>query len=180
MLIKAYGQFWNPDIIDWGRPGAGGQGHLPGETTNKKNGNKYNIDYWKARGIYILHSEFNTVYVGQAFDTKLGPRLRNHLTDRFMGRWDMFSWFSVSSPRFTTLDVSDGSSKRPLHTRTIVNTLEALGILVADPALNRKRERFQNAYEAFQPKDGNIKSIRSYLENILEGVNTLNDHKKTK
>lgn len=171
MLIKAYGQFWNPDIIDWGRPGRGGQGHLIGET--KKQQKKHKIDYWNARGIYVLHADFKTVYVGQAFDTKLGPRLRNHLTDRFMGRWDMFSWFSVSGPRFSSLDVSDGDSQRQFGSAAVVDTLEALGILIADPALNRKREKLQQAYEAVQPVGKSIKTVRTYLESILNSVEKL-------
>jgi hypothetical protein len=162
MLIKTYGQFWNPDIVEWGRPNR--QGCLIGET--KRGNKKYSIDYWNARGIYVLHADFKAVYVGQAFDTRLGPRLRVHLTDRFMGRWDMFSWFSVSSPRFTNRDVSDGNSQRQISTSAIVDTLEALGILIADPALNRKRERFSSAYEAIQPKGRSIKTVRTYLENI--------------
>lgn len=174
MLIKAYGQFWNPDIVDWGSQGRGKQGHLWGKT--KKDGNTSRIDYWNSRGVYILHAEFKTIYVGQAFDTKLGPRLRTHLTDRFMGRWDMFSWFSVSAPRFTQKDVSDGESQRQIATSSLVDTLEAFGILIADPALNRKRERFTGAYEAVQTKAKSIKTVRSYLEKILSGVEKLKGH----
>lgn len=30
MLIKAYGTFWNPDIVDWGSVGSGNGGKLIG------------------------------------------------------------------------------------------------------------------------------------------------------
>lgn len=167
MLIKAYGQFWNPDIVDWGRRGQGNKGNLLGRTKIK--GRNYDINYWDAKGIYVLHADFKTVYVGQANDGSIGKRLRDHLTDRFMGRWDMFSWFSISNPSITKSIVSV-PGQRQLGPQVIIDTLEAIGILIADPALNRKREKFKSAYEAFQPQQTNIRSIRSYLEEILAEV----------
>lgn len=163
MLIKSYGLYWNPDIVNWGSPGAGNAGELKGKV--KDNGS-HTIDFWKAKGIYVLHNEFRPIYVGKAFGTLLGPRLRNHLTDRLAGRWDMFSWFSVSAPRFTTKDVSK-PGKRQVSPETVTNTLEALAILIADPALNRKRETLDGAYEAEQLAQPHPKSIRNYLDEIL-------------
>src|SRR5438093_8925704 len=63
MLIRAYGQFWNPDIVDWGKQGPGNQGQLIGN--GKWGSTTVTIDSWKQHGIYVLHDEFKCVYVGQ-------------------------------------------------------------------------------------------------------------------
>jgi hypothetical protein len=170
MLIKAFGLFWNPDLVDWGSVGAGNSGKLIGKT--KIDGEKFKIDYWEAKGIYVLHTDFKTVYVGQAYSVPIGKRIRDHLSDRFAGRWDMFSWYSVSNPRKTQLDVSQ-PGQRSLNPDTIINTLEALAILVADPALNRKRESLTGAVEAFQPSNAKPKTVRHYLESLLTKVEAL-------
>lgn len=163
MLVKCYGQFWNPDIIEWGGDGSG-DGKLLGDI--KREEKKHEIDFWSAKGIYVLHSDFKSIYVGKAFKTSIGKRLRDHLADRMAGRWDMFSWYSVSRPRITQGDVSQ-PGQRQLTPDTIINTLEALAILVADPALNRKRESLKDAFEATQPSGAKPRAIRNYLQEIL-------------
>ena len=164
MLIRAFGMFWNPDIVDWGQKGAGNQGKLIGSI--KKGGNTYEIDFWNAYGIYVLHNEFRPIYVGKAEDTRLGSRLRNHLTDRLAGRWDMFSWFSLSNVNTTTKNVRDPGT-RQIAESTVADTLEALSILITDPPLNRKRESIPSALEAKQKRSPHPRTIRSYLERIL-------------
>jgi hypothetical protein len=164
MLVKSYGSYWNPDIIDWKKSKLDGVVKDIDKKTNKSV--KHTIDFWDAKGIYVLHSDFKAIYVGKAFKTSIGKRLCDHLSDRLAGRWDMFSWFSVSSPRFTQKDVSQ-PGQRQIKPDTIVDTLEALAILVADPALNRKRESLKDAYEALQPDGAQPKTIRAYLEDIL-------------
>ncbi|REL23924.1 hypothetical protein DYD21_20695 [Rhodohalobacter sp. SW132] len=166
MLIRAYGSFWNPDIVDWGTVGAGNKGSLVGKVKIKKSTHK--IDFWDAVAIYVLHDQFKTVYIGKAYGSRLGPRLRDHLTDRFAGRWDMFSWFTLS----TVNTVNPGlraPGTRQVNPETILNTLEALSIAITDPALNRKRESIPKAIEAIQVGDS-PKAIRSYLEEILEKI----------
>ena len=163
MLVKCYGQLWNPDIIDWVASGGGG-GKLLGDI--KRNGKKHQINFWAAKGIYVLHSDYRSIYVGKAFGTSIGSRLRDHLTDRLAGRWDMFSWYSVSSPRITKRDVSQ-PGQRWLKPETVINTLEALAILIADPTLNRRREALKDAFEATQLEGAMPKTIRSYLQEIL-------------
>jgi hypothetical protein len=164
MLIRTYGMFWNPDIVDWGQQGPGNKGTLAG--TVKKGGRTHSIDFWDAYGIYVLHHEFRAIYVGQAARMRLGPRLRNHLTDRFAGRWDMFSWFSLSKVNTTSGTVSDPGI-RQVSEETVNDTLEAISILIADPPLNRKRESIPAALEAKQQKGPYPQTIRSYLEKIL-------------
>ena len=55
-----------------------------------------------------------------------------------------------------------------LHRAWWVPTLEALAILIADPPLNRRRERIASAVQAEQAKSPNPRTIRAYLEDILE------------
>lgn len=164
MLIKAYGLFWNPEIVEWGKRGPGNRGHLVG--TVRKKGREHEIDFWEAYGIYVLHDNFAAIYVGKASDTRMGPRLRSHLTDRFAGRWDMFSWYSLSGVNTTSHDVRDPGARQVTES-VLNNTLEALCILIADPPLNRKRERIPSALESQQAKNPHPRTVRNYLEDIL-------------
>jgi hypothetical protein len=168
MLIRAYGMYWNPDVVDWGAPGAGNQGELIGKV--KQDDRTHSINFWDVYGIYVLHQDFSAVYVGKASETRLGMRLRNHLTDRHAGRWDMFSWFSLSKIRTTKGDVSDPGN-RYLKQSTVNSTLEALAILIADPKLNRRREALPSAVRATQVASPHPRTIRSYLERILQKLN---------
>ena len=174
MLIKAYGTFWNPEIMDWGSLGRGNSGKLLG-IVSFDDGTKKEIDFWDARGIYVLHKEFNSIYVGKAFGTSIGKRVRDHLTDRLAGRWDMFSWYSVSTPR----KIEGGLRKpgtRQISPENYIDTFEALAILISDPPLNRKRESLKGAYEVVQKEQPHPRSLRSYLEEILITVKQ-SDHK---
>jgi hypothetical protein len=164
MLIKAFGSYWNPDIVDWGKKGPGNMGELLGKA--KVNGKTLTVDMWSTKSLYVLSNEFRCVYVGQAFDRPLGPRLRDHLTDRFAGRWDMFSWFTLSNITKKGNITSPGT--RQVSPETVMNTLEALAILVADPALNRKRESIPSGLEVIQSKSPHPKTVRHYLETILD------------
>jgi hypothetical protein len=163
MLIRAYGQYWNPDIVDWGTRGAGNKGTLPGRGDWGQR--RIDIDSWDQHGIYVLHDEFKCVYVGQTANQFLGKRLRDHLTDRFAGRWNMFSWYGVDSIR-------KGGTLRPAGTRqvaptTLIATIEAMGILIADPPLNRRRETLERAILIEQKKSSRPHTVRHYLEELL-------------
>lgn len=168
MLIKAYGTYWNPEMVEWGSRGAGQGGKLVG-TVKFDSKTKKEIDFWDAKGIYVLHSEYKTIYVGKAFGTSIGKRLRDHLTDRLAGRWDMFSWYSVSAPKKVEGGVTK-PSKRQIGPETYIDTFEALAILISDPPLNRKRESLKSAYEVSQKEQPNPRTLRSYLEEILTEV----------
>jgi len=176
MLIRAYGQFWNPEVVHWGKRGQGNNGKLIGKITKSRSGKtrKHNIDFWHAEGIYVLHENFRPVYVGKAVKTHLGPRLRNHLTDRFAGRWDMFSWFSQSDPNITKGDVRPSGIKQ-VGPNEVTSTLEALSILIADPPLNRKRESIPSALQAEQVAQPNPRGIINYLADILSKVEKLEE-----
>ena len=166
MLIRAYGEMWNPEIVDWGSRGQGNEGRLLGKV--KIDGANLDVNFWDAVGLYVLYDNFKPVYIGKAYGTRLGPRLRHHISDRLVGRWDMFSWYTLSTVNKTT-----GTVRRPgtrlTNPETILSTLEAVTILITEPPLNRKRESIPNALEAIQI-GGEPRAIRSYLEEILENV----------
>lgn len=160
MLIRLYGEYWNPDIVDWGKRGPGNKGRLIGYFQKKSEVR----DYWDARGIYALFDEFRLVYVGQAMSQGIGKRVRDHLTDRMAGRWDMFSWFSTSTMREKT--VRD-PGQRQVTPGEVVNTLEALAIAVNSPPLNRRYNAIPGARRVEQSASPHPKTVRHYLESIL-------------
>ncbi|MGN6292438.1 MAG: hypothetical protein ACTHMV_06790 [Chitinophagaceae bacterium] len=171
MLIRAYGQYWNPDIIEWGKQGPTNKGKLLGDV-RFKDGKTIPIDFWDAKGVYVLFDRFKCIYVGKALETSLGFRLRSHLSDRLAGRWDMFSFFSVSTVNKTTKNTRN-PGQRQITQGVTINSFEALAILVADPSLNRKRERFKEAHEAAQVKQPNPRTDRNYYEDIIKKLNEL-------
>jgi hypothetical protein len=162
VLIRAYGQFWNPDIVDWGKKGPGNKGKLSGR--GKWHTAMIDIDVWQQHGIYILHDEFKAVYVGQTQGQFLGKRLRDHLTDRHAGRWDMFSWYGIDTVKKSGALRKAG--KRQVPPDELVRSIEALGILIADPPLNRRRETLRKAIFVEQSKSPYPHTIRHYLEEI--------------
>jgi hypothetical protein len=171
MLIKAYGQFWNPDVVDWGTRGRGNRGQLLGRASI--GARTVTCDVWSQRGIYTLHDDFRLVYVGKTEDQDLGKRLRDHLTDRFAGRWDMFCWYGLSQINRTGTLRRHG--QRQVPPKTVIQTLESIAILVSDPPLNRKREKLPGARRVEQLKSPHPHTIRHYLEQILERLSG-NDH----
>jgi len=164
MLIKSYGQYWNPDAVNWGSVGKGNAGTLLGKT--KLDGKTVSCDVWKQRGIYTLHDEFRLVYVGKTEDQDLGKRLRDHLTDRFAGRWDMFCWYGIR--RINKTGTLRAFGQRQVPPATLIQTLESLAILISDPPLNRKREKLPEAIFVEQAKSPHPLTVRHYLEQILE------------
>ena len=167
MLIKTYGEFWNPFLTDWKGSKLDGKAKIEVVRAGATVKLMHTINFWDAMGVYVLINDFKPVYVGQSIN--LGPRLATHLTDRFAGRWDMFSWYSVCKP-----NTSSGTVNKPkiryVTMPTLIDTLEAFGILVADPALNRKRESLPEAIEFDQLASKNPRSVREYLEAILAKV----------
>ena len=168
-MIRAYGQFWNPDMVDW-KPGRGkkcslkGTGIHPAKTAK----NPIDIDGWEQRGIYVLHNNYKTVYIGRAAgeNMSIGPRLCTHLSDHLEGRWDAFSWYGIDKvnangelSRFDT---------RPCPAEEIVKAFEAIAILIADPPLNRRRESLRGAIEVQQAENKDFRTDRQLLEDILK------------
>lgn len=163
MLIKQYGEFWNPDLVIWGKKGPGNKGQLLGKHPEQNQ----EIDFWECRGVYALYENFRLVYVGQAQDQGIGKRLRDHLTDRLAGRWDMFSWYSTSSLRRSK---PRKPGQRQVAPKDVTNTLEALAISMISPPLNRRYTDLPSAVRIEQGKSKGPSTIRHYLEQILEKV----------
>lgn len=160
-IIKSFGEFWNPDAVDWEDK------KLMGEWRTKK-GERRTNNFWNAKGIYVLYADFKPIYVGKALadQSGVGKRLSDHLSDRLLARWDMFSWYSLSQPGVTKLGMTK-TGGRHLTVEEMVDTLEAITILITDPPLNRKRESFKDAYEV-QQVGGSVRTIRSYLQEIAD------------
>ena len=118
-LIRTYGEFWNPDMVVWGKS------H---KLLGKKNiGPKSpDLNVYDERGIYVLYKNYVPVYVGKAIRQSIGYRLQSHKESRRKGpRWDSFSWFGLKG-------FKKGGQLRMLNTHTpassetLIGTLEAL------------------------------------------------------
>ena len=103
------------------------------------------IDVYEERGVYVLYNDFDPVYVGKADGQSIGWRIHLHRESQRKGpRWDRFSWFGLRGLR------SDGQLRAlgtyaHLPKSELIATLEALLIMVIDPRLNARREKFKNA-----------------------------------
>lgn len=159
-IVKSYGEFWNTDAVDWQAK------NLLGSW--RHGGSRRENNFWTAKGIYVLYQDFKPLYVGKALanSSGVGKRLADHLTDRLVGRWDMFSWYSLSKPSKGGPSVNIAGA-RHLSTKQMVETLEAMAILIADPPLNRKRESLDGALEVEQV-GGSVRTIRSYLQELVD------------
>src|SRR5690242_1546315 len=79
VLIRAYGELWNPELVSWGRPGPGGGGKMWGRVRLPYGRTRTNV--WEQRGMYVLHHEWRVVYVGKTEGNDLGARIKHHLSD---------------------------------------------------------------------------------------------------
>ena len=133
VVIRAYGEYWDPDLVNWGRKGPGNKGTLDGKIGQQS------VDVWEQRGIYVLHHDWRVVYVGRVTSGSLGARLRTHRSDWLAGRWDRFSWYGTRGIR------ADGTLSKAAYSKNVattnaIKTMEALLISVAE-GLNRSHER---------------------------------------
>ena len=141
MLIKNYGLFWRRDAIYWGR--GSNSGHLLGVPANKRTGKP--INFREQQGVYILYDEtFQVVYVGQAgagIKQRLLQRLGHHRVDQLADRWTKFSWFGVRSVNRTGDLRAEAAAAHP-STTSILNHIEAILIVAAEPRHNRQGGKF--------------------------------------
>lgn len=134
MLIRAYGENWEPDLVDWGSVG-GRRGSLRGEFGPLRN--PVNCDVWDQIGIYVLLAEWKAIYVGKVTAwSQLGSRLRFHLRDGLAGRWDKFSWYGIRRLNRTG-ELAAIPQNRNVGPAEIIDTLESLSIVLAEPPRNR-------------------------------------------
>jgi len=100
-VLKIGGRRWRADYVFWGKPGraqgidlrgysVGSQGRPTPKLISDRTVNLANVS-----ALYALLHRAEPIYVGEA--DKLGPRLRQHLSDDLAGLWDEFTWVSPDS-----------------------------------------------------------------------------------
>ncbi|MCE5346717.1 MAG: hypothetical protein LLG13_10585 [Bacteroidales bacterium] len=146
-IINAFGIYWNRNLINWkNNPDLFGVQQLGASKVNFK----------EEIGIYLLHDNRETIYVGQATEQSLGQRLRNHTIDRLGGRWDRFSWFGFYPVK------EDGTLNKEVENekisiQTLNDLLEAILIESLEPRQNRKQGNLFSGLEYLQAEDPEIK-----------------------
>jgi hypothetical protein len=143
-LIRAYGQFWRADQIDWvGRRDSGDalpRFALLGRLGDLGRKTTLVADFRDQRGIYILYGDYGPYYVGVTIDRGLGVRLREHLKDEHRGLWDRFSWFGfrgvdppLKNPGLSTLASLEMSSTATVMRGSVISQMESLLIHAMGP-----------------------------------------------
>jgi len=84
----------------------------------------------------------------------------------------MFSWYGIDSVKKSGMLRRAGARRVPPD--ELIRTIEALGILIADPPLNRKRESLKKAILVDQEKSPHPHTIRHYLQELIEIVTDIN------
>ena len=167
VLIKVYGEFWNPELVNWKN-----SWRLLGRRRSDFKGPDVNV--YEERGIYVLYKDYQPVYVGKADKQSIGYRLQLPRQSWRKGpRWDRFSWVGIRGLRTNDKLRSQNAAFHP-STAELIATLEALLIVAIDPRLNSRREKFRNAVRLFQSDtvapvdlDGRLDSIEQKLEQLL-------------
>lgn len=172
MLIRAYGENWDPELVDWGSVG-GRRGSLRGDVGPLRK--PVSCDVWDQVGIYVLLAEWKAIYVGKVTSrSQLGSRLRLHLRDDLAGRWDRFSWYGIRRINRTG-SLAATPQNRIVGPADIIDTLEALSIVVVEPARNRRFETIPNATLVRQAGAGAPRPLTAHVGRVLEGIAELGE-----
>lgn len=172
ILIKAYGEFWNPDAVNWENKREN-KWRLMGRRQAK--GPSSNV--YEERGVYVLYQDFVPVYVGRADRQSIGYRLKLHRESRRKGpRWDRFSWFGFRGIKPNGQLKGRNKAAHP-STTELIATLEALLIIVIDPRLNSRREKFKNAIRLNQSEEDKPAEVDERLQSIEQKLDSLLQHK---
>ncbi len=146
-IINAFGIYWNRNLVHWKTtPDLLGIQQIGASEVNFKD----------QIGVYLLHDNRETIYVGQAIDQTLGQRLKNHTTDRLGGRWDRFSWFGfypVKENGKLNLEIKF----KDLTLKNLGDILEAILIESIEPRQNRKQGNLFFGLEYLQQEAPEIK-----------------------
>ncbi|HKF47858.1 MAG TPA: GIY-YIG nuclease family protein [Terracidiphilus sp.] len=166
VLIKAYGEYWNPDLVAWDSKKLLGR-------TRKAKGRE--IDVYGQIGVYVLYKDFQPVYVGRSVRQSIGNRIGGHRLSKRKGpRWDTFSWFGIIE-----ISLASGKLKRRRKSRfsatseELIATLEALLIRTIDPKLNSRRERLKNAVRLSQCEPAETTDLEERMETIEKKIDRL-------
>ena len=144
LTVKAYGLYWNRNLVDWTPGPSSRQAQLLGDA-----GSGW-VNFADQDGIYLLQSGNETVYAGQSYTpgtdaAGLYGRLRSHhRSNRKADRWDTFSWFGfrpVGEDR--RLLPTPGSSTA----KDVIDLIEGILIEGLMPRLNMRRGEGSKAWE---------------------------------
>lgn len=150
MLIGAFGEFWDSNLVGW-HPGSGPNSwRLLGRSGQNLPGLRV-VDFRRARGVYVLYDHHGAYYAGIARGVGgIGGRLKAHLSDDHADRWQRFSWYSFDavSKRHDRHSGMHGISRRdkpvPANDEAVIRELEALLITVLGTR-GQRRMKFQTA-----------------------------------
>lgn len=155
-MIRTYGLFWKTSDIFWGRQN--NPGKLLGARSQSEKA--IHVDFRDQRGIYALYADYELVYIGQtgAGNDRLYNRLKHHLADHLVERWDRFSWFGtqwVTQRHKLSNDNAGISEQLP----RVLNLMEAIVIAIAEPRLNLQRGRWGEAKQYYQIRDPRLDEV---------------------
>lgn len=166
-LIRNYGLFWRKDQIDWS---ARRHGELLG--LGQKNKKKGRVNFADQRGIYALYDDtFRLVYVGQAGgrERRLFARLRSHAHSVLSERWTRFSWFGICPVEWRNGSVgglTDVDDQITTDKVNVINHLEAILIMAAEPVTNRQGGRFGKEVVHFRQVPLNV--LEAFDDDVVE------------
>jgi len=148
-LINAFGMFWDRNSVRW-------RASMPHLLGVQQSGSEP-VNFTTQAGVYVLYDGSRIIYVGKAFDRRLGPRLFDHTRDRLSGRWNRFSWFGVRGVKDNgELTQLPSVPKGESGVSSLIATMEALLIEGLEPPQNRRQGDGFNAVEFIQAKDPEI------------------------
>jgi hypothetical protein len=172
-LIRTYGEFWSPDMVDWGNTW-----RLFGK--KNKGPKSPDLNVYEERGIYVLYKNYVPIYVGKAIRQSIGYRLQLHKESRRKGpRWDSFSWFGLKGFRANG-ELRLLNKRIPIRSEALIETLEALLIVVIDPRLNARREKLSGATLLYQSQTDRPKEMDQRLTDIEYKLDSLINGSKSK
>lgn len=163
-VINSFGIYWNRSLVFWDNtnPNLFAVQQKGAEPTNFKD----------QIGIYLLHDNRETVYVGQAIKRTLGVRLREHTTDRLGGRWDRFSWFGFYPVNQKGKLITDIKFEH-LSIENVGDLLEAILIESIEPRQNRRQGNLFNGIEYLQQEAPELreKQMKQTIQAMVEKFN---------
>jgi len=145
--ILCLGSRWKAEDVFW--RSAPKNAHLLGVPTRAKR--SPTVNFAQQSGIYVLYSDSEPIYVGQA-NCSLFARLKTHYTrGDFAGRWNRFTWFGFRQ----VIGGKTPALKNPgtdfhVTTNQLLNHLEALLIHTIEPHLNGQEGRFGAAVTRYK------------------------------
>jgi len=149
MLVKNYGLFWRRDQVHWGKKK--NAGHLLGVYVHEKTGK--NVNFREQQVVYVLYDRgFELLYVGQAGGRnkqRLFSRIKQHTTDQLANRWELFSWFGIQPVDLRSNTLNEDAALAAQTPRAILDHIEAILIVSAEPPLNRQGGRWGNGVRQY-------------------------------